>query len=204
VCAVPSGHVTGALAELGVEAAVLSLDPRSLDDVIACIEAVARAAGAERAGAGLAAALRARLAATARTVPGEPPAVLALEWADPPWVAGHWVPEMVALAGGRDVLGAPSMPSRRVTWDEIAAADPDLVAFVPCGFGLAAAAEQGRSLLAEPRFASLRAVRKGRAFALDGSAYFSRPGPRLIDGVEALAGLLAGEPDGRAVPITAG
>lgn len=204
VCAVPSGHVTAALATLGVEAAVLSLDPQRLDDVIACIEQVGRVANAEAAAAALRARWRARLAAwTARPL-DPPPAVLALEWAEPPWIAGHWVPDMIAAAGGRDVLGFAGAPSRRASWTEIAASDPDIVVFMPCGFDLAAALEQGRTLLGQPVFAGLRAVVQGRAFAVDGSAYFSRPGPRLIEGVAVLGNLLRGAPTPGALPLTPG
>jgi iron complex transport system substrate-binding protein len=104
-------------------------------------------------------------------------------------VGGHWVPEMVALAGGVDVLGPLGEPSVRVSWDEISATNPDLVALMPCGYDLATTLERARELDEEPAWRALPAVHAGRVYAVDGSGYFNRPGPRVIDGVELLARL---------------
>jgi iron complex transport system substrate-binding protein len=179
VCAVPSGQVEEALSRFGAPTAeVLSLDPHSLEDVLAGVLEVGRRAGVAERADELVEQLRGRVAAVeeaARPLPPVP--TLTLEWSDPPFVGGHWVPEMVERAGGRHLLAAAGEPSRRVTWDEVAAAGPEVVVFMPCGYGLASAVEEGAPLahLAE------------RVFAVDASSYFSRPGPRLVDGLEVMA-----------------
>lgn len=191
VCAVPSGHVTEALETLGCKADVVSLDPHSLDEVIDGISEVARATSTFERGNEVVADLRARVEAVRSRVEGlEPIRTLALEWADPPFSGGHWIPEMVRFAGGGDVLGIERAPSRTCDWSEIADAAPELTVFMPCGYGLTEALEQSHALMQHPGFASTPAARNGRVFAVDGSAYFSRPGPRLVDGLEVLAWIL--------------
>jgi iron complex transport system substrate-binding protein len=186
VCAVPSGDVTAALDRLGSRARVLSLDPSTLDDVIAAVAVVAAAAGVTERGEEVTAGLRDRLAAVRRATAALPRRrVLELEWSDPPYLGGHWVPEMVAAAGGTALLSAPGLPSPRVTWEAIAGAEPEVVVFAPCGYGLAAAVAEGEALMDRPQLASAAEI-----WALDGSAYFSRPGPRVVDGIEALAWVL--------------
>ncbi len=188
VCAVPSGKVTEALATIGCSSTVVSLDPHGLVDVIGDIEKVARVTSSGLRGEQLVRSLRDRIEAVrSDTALLEPVDVLALEWAYPPFTGGHWIPEMVGLAGGREVLGVAGAPSRKTTWTEIAQAEPDVVVFMPCGFGLEEALEQASDLYAVPEFAALPAVLKGRGVAVDGSSYFSRPGPRLVDGLEILA-----------------
>jgi iron complex transport system substrate-binding protein len=207
VCAVPSGHVTEALATIGCSSEVLSLDPHGLFDVLDDIGRVSRAAGAEMPGDLLARSLRARIEVVHKaTASLEPVSVLALEWADPPFTGGHWIPEMVSLAGGRELLGVAGAPSRSCTWTEITEADPGVVVFMPCGFGLVEAVEQASALFNVPEFAALSAVRNERVIAVDGSSYFSRPGPRLVDGLEILAWALHPDafqtpPPGRATRI---
>lgn len=208
VCAVPSGHVTEALATIGCTSTVLSLDPKGLSDVIDDIEEVARVASSGIGGAQLVQSLRDRIEAVrSATAQVEPVGVLALEWADPPFTGGHWIPEMVGLAGGQEVLGVAGAPSRSSTWTEIARAEPEVVVFMPCGFGLDEALEQASGLYEVPEFAALPAARNGRVVAVDGSSYFSRPGPRLVDGLEILAWaihpkLFAEPPGGRALLLT--
>ena len=129
------------------------------------------------------------------------PRVLALEWTDPPFVAGHWVPDQIAAAGGLDVLGAPRRPSFRTTWAEIAATRPDVILVIPCGYTLPQIVAQAQDLQRQTAWRDLPAVRAGRVWALDASAWFSRPGPRLVEGVQALLPILADpdagpEPDG--------
>jgi iron complex transport system substrate-binding protein len=188
VCAVPSGHVTEALASIGCEATVLSLDPHTFSEVIDDIERVAAVTDATSVGEDLVRGLKDRIeAVSSATAPLEPIGTLALEWADPPFTGGHWIPEMVRLAGGREVLGVEGAPSRACTWDEITSADPEVVVFMPCGFGLDEAMQQVPRLFDTPDFAALSAVRNGRLVAVDGSSFFSRPGPRLVDGLEILA-----------------
>jgi iron complex transport system substrate-binding protein len=189
VCAVPRGHLDTALASLGVEAEVVSLDPSSLDDVLAGIEAVGRATGTEVRAKETVSALSARLEAVERRAEevGHCPRTLALEWGAPPYNAGHWVPEMLERAGAEPLLGVKGAYSRRLSWGEVAASDPEVVIFMPCGYGLEAACAEGRELLRRPELA-----RAGRLFAAASGAYFSRPGPRLVDGVEALFEALHG------------
>jgi iron complex transport system substrate-binding protein len=185
VCAVPSGHVHEALDRLGCDAEVLSLDPGSLDEVLDSIAQVGRVTGREEQAQHVVDGLRERLANVRRAVDGaDRPRTFALEWSDPPFNGGHWVAEMLETAGAEPVLACPGTPSIRVGWDEIAAAAADVVVFMPCGYDLAAAADAAVPLLDRSEFA-------GAAFyAVDANAYFSRPGPRLVDGVEILAAAL--------------
>jgi iron complex transport system substrate-binding protein len=196
VCAVPSGAVEEALEVIGCHADVVSLDPESLDDVIDCISTVGWATGtAVRAGE-LVADLRRRVDAVRRRVTDlTPPRVFVLEWPDPPFNAGHWVPDMVLAAGGVPVLAEKGERSRRLTWDEIAAEDIDVTVFAPCGFDLSGAVAQADAFLDRREVAAL-----GRIVAVDANAYFSRPGPRVVDGVELLAELLHPGP-GDSVPV---
>ncbi len=196
VCAVPAGAVAAALDVLGVRAEVVSLDPHRLDDVVACIGSVGDATGTSAVAAGLMSELRARIAAVSARVEGRArPRVLVLEWADPPFSGGHWVPDMIAAAGGEPVLAPTGAHSVRLDWKAVAAAQPEVVVFMPCGFDLDAAVAQSADVVARPELAGARAF-----FAVDANAYFSRPGPRIVDGVELLAELLhptsAGAPRG--------
>jgi len=122
--------------------------------------------------------------------PRTPPKVLCLEWLDPPFQGGHWIPEMVTLAGGIPLLATPGEKSRRITWEEILASAPDIIVVMPCGYHLAETIAQFRALTLPPAWANLPAVRNGRVYAVDGTAYFSRPGPRLITGLEILHAIL--------------
>jgi iron complex transport system substrate-binding protein len=183
VCAVPSGDVQDALAVLDCRADVVSLDPATLDDVIACLGAVGAATGTTERAEELMARLRERLDRVRDAVAGRPrPRTFALEWADPPFGGGHWVPDMIERAGGEPVLGATGAPSRRLAWSDVEAARPEVLAFMPCGYGLDGAVAQGRALLDVPE---LRHV--AQIYAVDANAMFSRPGPRVVDGVETLA-----------------
>ncbi len=189
VCAVPSGQVQAALEELAVtEARVISLDPHTLEDILGTILEVGESLGrGERAGE-LVAGLRERIEAVRRTALRLPSIrVFCLEWADPPFAAGHWVPEMVELVAGENLLAAKGEPSRPVTWRQIADAGPEVVVFMPCGHYLEEAEEEGLALLANPEFADTPAAREGNVFAVDATSYFSRPGPRVVDGLEVLA-----------------
>ncbi|MFL5797166.1 MAG: cobalamin-binding protein [Actinomycetota bacterium] len=188
VCAVPSGDVQEALADLGIEAEVLSLDPNTLDEVIESVAVVGRALGREERAQEVAAGLRARVEAVRRTALRLPSIrVLALEWSDPPFSGGHWVPDMVEIAGGTNLLSAKGEPSRTVTWRQIADATPEVVVFMPCGYYLEEAEDEAARLYANPDFAATPAAREGGVFAVDASSYFSRPGPRIVDGLEILA-----------------
>jgi iron complex transport system substrate-binding protein len=198
VCAVPSGQVNQALDVLGCQAEVISLDPSSLDEVLEGVLQVGKAAGVEQRAGEVVAGLRERLDRVQAAVEGlERPRVFALEWGDPPFNGGHWVPEMLQVAGAEALLACPGAPSVRVTWAQIAAAAPQVVVFMPCGYDLQAAAEEvSQTLLARPELAGAEAI-----VAVDASAYCSRPGPRLVDGVEILAAALH---PGRLLPPPAG
>ena len=189
VCAVPSGQVREALDRLGCgNAEVVSTDPHSLDDVLSSFESAGAALGRGEEAQALTDGLRARIAAIGDTTSRLPAfRVLALEWPEPPWAAGHWVPEMIAVAGGVNLLSDKTKPSVRTTWKEIEDANPEIVAFMPCGYYLEEAEEAAEALFDNGHFAATPAAREGNVFAFDASATFSRPGPRLIEGLEALA-----------------
>ncbi len=197
VCAVPSGAVERALDVIGCRALVVSLDPGRLDEVIDCVGLVGVATGTGERADALMESLRGRVEAVRRRVHGrDRPRVLVLEWADPPFNAGHWVPDMVEAAGGVPVLAAAGARSRRLTWEEVGAEQVDITVFMPCGFDLEGAVAQAAPLLARPE-----ALRLGQIFAVDANAHFSRPGPRVVDGVELLEGLLH---EGAAPPARSG
>ncbi len=187
VCAVPAGQVDQALSRLGCSAQVLSLDPSTLPEVLDGLLLVGAATGREAQARQARAVLEQRLDTVRAAVADRPrPRVLALEWADPPYGAGHWIPEMVEAAGGEPVLAAPGGRSSRLDWADVAEAAPDVLVFMPCGHPMATAVREGQELLL-PR-ADLAGVPV--VAAVHGDAYFSRPGPRVVDGVEVLAGLL--------------
>ena len=204
VCAVSFDDVTAAAERLPSRPQVISLDPTTIGEVLADVPRLAVAAGAEEAGAALTESAAARFAAVERAVSGTArPRVAALEWLDPVFVGGHWVPQMIELAGGEDALGRAGEPSRTVEWEELEAAQPDIVIALPCGYDTERAARE--ALDAHERLAALGA----RTVAVDASSYFSRPGPRLVDGVELLGYLLHPDrvpepPPGRAIELDLG
>lgn len=183
VCALPAGQVDAALAHLGCRAEVVTLDPRTLADVFSSILLVGARTGAEEQARRLLDGLSARLAAVARAVAGRPrPRVAVVEWVDPPFTAGHWVPDLVTAAGGTPVAGSAGGRSVPTTWAALAAAEPDVVVVAPCGFHLDAAVEQ-----AGPVATAFPGV---PVWAIDADGLVVRPGPRLVTGVEALAAIL--------------
>jgi iron complex transport system substrate-binding protein len=187
VCALPSGQVSQALDYLGCQAGVLSLDPYTLEEVLGTILAVGARTGTADRAEQLVAGLRERLAAVAAAVAGRArPRVAVVEWTDPPFAAGHWIPDLVSAAGGEPVAAHPGQRSAELSWAEITAAQPDLVLVAPCGYRLAGAAEQARSV-AESLAAGLPGV---PVWAIDADALVVRPGPRLVDGAEAIAAIL--------------
>jgi iron complex transport system substrate-binding protein len=193
VCAVSTEQVEGAVRPLLRCPELVSLDPRTIGEVFADVRRVGEVTGRTAEAEALLADLDRRLGAVRARAAGRPhPRVLALEWLDPPFAGGHWVPEMIALAGGIDVFGEPGGHSARLTWDQIAAADPDVIIVMPCGFDEAGAREQVATVAGRPEWRSLRAVRESRVFPVDANGCFSRPGPRLVDGVERLAAILLG------------
>lgn len=189
VCAVPSGQVGAALDRIGLpDATVLTLDPQTLDDVIASIGIVGRALMRTEQAEELMASLRQRVAAVKETAKRLPTvSVFALEWSDPPFSAGHWVPDMIEAVGGMPVLAQKGEPSRETAWHEIRAAGPEVIVFMPCGSYLEEAEDEADSFLEQPEFADTPAVRNGNVYAVDATSYFSRPGPRIVDGLEIMA-----------------
>lgn len=187
VCAVDVGTVDDALSHLGCRAEVATIDPHSLADVLASITEVGQLTGRSDGAAALVASLRARLDAVSARVAGrERPRVLVLEWTDPPFAPGHWIPEMVELAGGEPTLGVAGTRSGRITWEEAEGSRPDVVVVAPCGFDLDGSAAQAVDV--RRRFPDVP------VWAVDADGQFARPGPRLVDGVEALAAILHPEP----------
>jgi iron complex transport system substrate-binding protein len=189
VCAASPDDLAAALTRFPKQPKVLSLTPRSLQEVWDDIRRVGEATGCCRQADALAARLEKRVAAIAslfaRSV--SRPRVLCLEWLDPYYVGGHWVPEMVSAAGGEDVLGRLREPSYRVSGGQILESRPDVIVIMPCGYNLArVTSEFGIEQLPGGAY-NLPAVREHRVFGLDANAYFSRPGPRLADGVALLA-----------------
>ncbi|HEV3231032.1 MAG TPA: cobalamin-binding protein [Candidatus Dormibacteraeota bacterium] len=212
VCAVAYGQVERAVRRLPGEAEVISLEPSSLDDVLATMLALGRRTG-HLVEAGMAvAALRARITAVdALPPPGPPPAagaggprptagsaarpvVACIEWTDPLMAGGHWVPEMVRRAGGVDPLGREGRRSEYVEWDRVVAVQPDVMLLMPCGFGLAETLARAAEVTGREGFADLPCARSGRVVAVDGSGYFNRPGPRIVAGLEIVAAALRAEP----------
>jgi len=180
VCAVNEATVRGVAEGLPGSPRVESVNPTDLAGVHAMFRRVGDLLGTRAEADALVAHFEATAAEIARRREGQPvPRVVLLEWADPPYVAGHWIPELIALAGGREAIGLAGAASRRATWAEIAGAEPEVVLLSPCGFDLARAAAEADALAAVDEWRDLPAVREGRVALVDGSAYFSRPGPRL-------------------------
>ena len=197
VCAVDVSVVDDALAYLGSTARVVTTDPHTLEEVLASIEQLGAVCGRVKAARELVASCKSRLDAVAAKVAGrQPRRMLVLEWTDPPFAPGHWVPQMIEGAGGVAALGVAGEKSYRVGWDEVGASEPEVVVAAPCGFDLPACADLARELVAVGHLAEDMPV-----WAVDANASFARPGPRLVDGVEALAAILhpgaLGPPDPR-------
>ncbi len=186
VCAVSIDDVQAVAGRLETTPRVLSLDPKTFGETLGDVRTVAQATGARDAALDLIARTSRRVDAVRLAVRGaERPRVAAIEWLDPVFVAGHWTPQLVDWAGGEDALGFPGEPSEQSTWETVAAVRPDVVVAMPCGFDADRAADE-----AERHAGALREVGADAVWAVDASAYFSRPGPRLVDGLELLAHLL--------------
>jgi iron complex transport system substrate-binding protein len=185
VCAVSYDEVLAVADRLSTQPQVISLDPSTLGEVLADVPRLASAVGVDEAGERLAGEAAERIEAVERAVDGAPrPRVAALEWLDPLYIGGHWVPQMIELAGGEDLLGQPGEKSRTVEWGELEATAPDVIVSMPCGFYAEQAAAE--TMRQRERLLPLGA----RVIAVDAAAYFSRPGPRLVEGVELLGHLL--------------
>ena len=186
VCAVSYTEVAQLARRMPSRPRVVSLDPHTLGEVLGDVRTLAQATDRRAEGVALVARTAARVDRVKLAVRGRPrPRVAALEWLDPVYVAGHWTPQLIELAGGEDVLGMPGEPSRTASWDEVAAAAPQVVVVMPCGYDAPRA--HAEAMAYTDRLAALGSQ---RVVAVDASAYFSRPGPRLIDGLELLAHIL--------------
>src|SRR6476660_7178560 len=189
VCAVSYRAVNEAVRTIDADITVVSLEPTTIEGILNTITTVGAMTEAEDAAIDLVESLRERLGAVGETVEARrdagrrPTRVVGLEWLDPPFAAGHWVPEQIRRAGGWDLLGADGQPSRQTTWTDILDVDPEMLLLMPCGFHLPEPVGAWARLPRPPDYDELLAVRRERIFALDGSAYFSRPGPRVVDGI---------------------
>lgn len=199
VCAVSYREVNDVARRIDADISVISLEPTSIEGILHTITTVGAMAEVEDAAIDLVETLRERLGAieqrvAARRDDGRPPArAVSLEWLDPPFAVGHWVPEQIRRAGGWDLLGLDGEPSRETTWEDVAEVDPEMLFLMPCGFHLAETIDEWREATVPPWIGDLTAAQRGAIFALDGSSYFSRPGPRVIDGIEMLAEIM--DPD---------
>ncbi len=186
VCAVSYEEVEELAGRIPSKPRVLSLDPHTLGETLGDVRTVAQATGRREEAIELIARAAGRIDRVRLAVRGRPrPSVAALEWLDPVYIAGHWTPQLIDLAGGEDLLGLPGEPSQTLSWELLAAAAPEIVVVMPCGYDAPRAHEEALAHVRE-----LGALGASRVIAVDASAYFSRPGPRLIDGLELLAHIL--------------
>ena len=194
VCAVTPDQLTQAMTALPSAPRLVTLNPTSLEDMLLDIERIAQAVDAADRGQQLLRSLRARLDRVSAAAQPTRPRVVCLEWLNPLYIAGHWVPEMVALAGGEDVLGRNDQPSRETTWKEVTNANPDILLIMPCGYSVQRTLDElSRLQQTSPPWSS-QLARWPETYVLDANAYFSRPGPRPVDGVELLATILHPRP----------
>jgi iron complex transport system substrate-binding protein len=192
VCAPSGNEVSQLLKTLPSKPQILWLTPKSLEQIFDNLRDLGEATGRSHMAEALIAEGRARLEkidAATRTALSRP-RVFCMEWMDPVYCCGHWVPEMVRIAGGIDKLGREGADSVRIQWTDVLQWKPEVLIVMPCGFGLEKAAEQARQLSAYPGWADLPAVRNSRVYAVDANSYFARPGPRVVEGTELLAHLL--------------
>jgi iron complex transport system substrate-binding protein len=214
VCAPSYTLVTKAAKLLHSNVKIISLEPHRLGDVLDNIRLVGDLTGTEHRARALVARLESRIEAVAarsaeatRDGGTRRPRVICLEWMDPIYVGGHWVPEMVDTAGGIDVMGRAGQPSRVVEWEDVVAARPEVLVLTPCGYDIARTRAELGALARRPGWRSLPAVQASRVFLTDASSYFNRPGPRLVTGVEILATLVNpglsydGLPEGSMEPL---
>ena len=191
VCALPGTDVDAVVAGLPHPPRILRLHPHTLSDILNDIVTVGSATGREAEARRLVARLEERIARVEAAVRRRPrPRVFCMEWLDPPFCGGHWMPEIVERAGGCEIVGGHERPSFRVEWSQIAAAQPEVVVLALCGFDVARTQQEASGLAARAEWRGLPAVRSNRVYATDASSYFSRSGPRIVDGLEILAAIL--------------
>jgi iron complex transport system substrate-binding protein len=193
VCAVSYEDVNEVARAIDADIRVVSLEPTSIEGILHTVTTVGAMTESEDAAVDLVERLRTRLRSVEETVQRRRdggwagPRVVGLEWLDPPFAVGHWVPEQIQRAGGWDLLGEAANKSVETTWEAVAEVDPEMLLLMPCGFHLAETVEEWERTARPDVWEDIAAVRRGHVFALDGSAYFSRPGPRVIEGIELLA-----------------
>lgn len=193
VCAVSLRDVEAAIADWDVAPALVALNPQSLDDIFDDIRRTAEALDARERAERLLQSIRRRIDSVKRAVRNrERPRVAMIEWIEPLMAGGNWIPSLVALAGGTDILGAADAHSAWVTWDGLLRADAHCIVVMPCGFDIAETTRDWHLLAEHPNWRSLRAVRDGQTFIADGNQFFNRPGPRIADAVEILAEIFHG------------
>ena len=201
VCAVTPTEVKRVLADLARRPQMISLDATDLQGVFRDIEAIGVATGRDAKARWLVEALTGRLAKVRALVEGETPRrVACIEWLDPLYCAGHWVPEMVTLAGGADLLATAGAPSTQISWEQVRGAHPDVLVLMPCGFSIDRTLSELDRLTSRPGWNDVPAVQDGSVYAVEGPAYFNRSGPRLVDGVELLAALFFPHRFGNRIP----
>lgn len=189
VCAVAESEVLAAARQLPDRPEVLNLEPMTLDEVFECLDLVGQKAGAASQAAAAVARLRSRVEVVERRSQAirSPLGVVLLEWIDPLFCSGHWTPDLIRLAGGIELIGQATQPSRQIAWEEVLRADPDAIVIACCGFDVERTRKDLPMLRSQEGFSDLRCVRSGRVFVVDGNASFSRPGPRLVESLELLA-----------------
>lgn len=190
VCSPFTKEINRAVSILGGKPEVLILDPHDLDDILVSIMDVAEKIGKVREGRKVVASLQARIDRVRATKIKSKPTVLCVEWIDPLFTAGHWVPQMVEYAGGVNGISSTGQQSRRMTVEEAVLFDPDIIVLMPCGYSVARTEKELGSLARDERWQSLRAVRNKKVFAVDAGSYFSKPGPRTVVGLEILAKII--------------
>jgi iron complex transport system substrate-binding protein len=202
VCAVSYDVVEKAVHRLEGHRLILSLEPTSLGGILETVEQVGEATGAQERAAAVVRELQKQIdgIAARAQIASRRPRVYAMEWLDPPFTAGHWVPEMIRLAGGREELAREGWPSSQIAWSRIAAYDPEIIVLMPCGFTLERTSDEFARVTLPDEWVGLSAVRSGHVYAVNGSAYFNRPGPRIVEGLEILAEIMHPELFPRTMP----
>jgi iron complex transport system substrate-binding protein len=190
VCAISTSHVAKTVHQLSSKPQVLSLTPHTLEDVLKDVLRVGEATDRDAEARALVSSLRERIAKIGQMTKTQRPTVVCLEWLSPPFNGGHWIPEMIDLAGGVDPLGKLGKDSYRMEWDQVLRVDPDVVLVMPCGHNLERSVHEYHATQVPEGWKQVKAVREGRAYAVNASAYFSRPGPRLVTGLEIMHSLL--------------
>ncbi|MGI0084231.1 MAG: cobalamin-binding protein [Nitrososphaerales archaeon] len=195
VCAVPYGEIHRASMKLSKNPKIVSLDTFSLSEILVSIKTIGSSCGRNAEAARFVESLESRIERVTNLVLstrlGSPPkSVFFMEWINPAMSCGHWMPEIISRAGGKDVMGVHGENSKRVEWNEVVKASPEFLVIAPCGFGVEKAGAEARQLSKLKGWKEIRAVRESKVFVSDGNAYFSRPGPRIVDGLEILASIL--------------